>query len=502
VFLIENVAVILRALLAGILAISIFFLFCVFYRRFARKRYEQAREAAGRRYAQAVEDCLNGTSQLAPLVHLLKAADSAAERDGIRDLLLSRSNPATVQRITTIFYEIGEARRWARAAFGKRGDALVEAAFHKQLFLEHKETWRPLDWIRSMQLFALPRAIAVRYLGELAPEFAHPLLVEAMRDPSARVRQTAVAAMGRAQFPAAIPIILAELAKAVQEGNDLSVRDVKNALVRYGLEQLDAFLPALTHGDARVRFLVTDAVREIAAKAARRSRLRKNDFSPQLYYAFLDTLSADPDPDVRARCAEVVCHFHDQRSEQTLARLIGDDNEFVRLHAIRAARDYRDLAPALMPRITDSSWRVREAAVNVLAGLGARGATEIYSFFVSCTDRYASEQIADELQRGGLVPRLLAIAADDGPDRDTALKACRKLAVMGKSSLLVSALPYLDSVQTQIEIMRALSERPTPRFLQVLSDLAGSAVKPVAQAAAALLQLHEQRQWRTAAGLD
>ncbi len=501
-FLIENVAVILRAVLAVILAVSAFFLVCVFYRRVKQKRYQESREGVRARYAQSVDDCLNGTIDVAAVAALLKAARSAAEREGVRELLISRAGPDTIHRITEIVYATGEARRWARAVFGnKRGDALVEAAAGKGEVGDRRRRWRVVDAVRRMQIFALPRAIAVRHLGRLAPAFAHPLLAEAMHDPAPYVRQTAVAAMGSAGFPAAIPIILDELSKAVQSGNEISVRNVKNALVRYGVDHLDRFIPWLTNADARVRFLVTDAAREICGRAARRSALRKNDFSPRVYTVFLDVISCDANPDVRARCAEVICHFHDDRSQRCLVRLMDDENEFVRLHAVRAARDDGELVQPLLGRISDRCWRVREAAVNALAGLGGHAVNAIYSYFITCDDRYGSEQIADEIQRGGLVPRLLATAAA-GSDSRLALAACRKLVGIGKTSLLLSALPVLDSAETQIEILDAMSESPTPRFLEVLAELSHSAAEPVRRAAMSLLRKFELQRLKAAAGMD
>ncbi len=501
-FLIENVTVILKALLAGTICTSIFFLFCLFYRRMMRERYEQARRTAAERYAPPVDSCLGGALPVPDLVQVLKRPDSAAERDGIVDLLASRATPGSIERITEIQLATGQVTRWARAAFGKQGDELVAAARSGPIFPGRVRRSKILDFFRAMQIFALPRAAAVRHLGGLAPAFAHPFLVRAMADPSPRVRQAAIAAMGEARLAVAIPIVLETLIRSVEADNDLSIRDVKSAVVSFPMESLDGLLPGLKHQDPRVRFVVVDAIREICGKAAAQSHLRSNDFSPRLYRAFLNDLMRDSNADVRARSAEVIGHFHDDDSRQALARLMEDENEFVRLHAVRAARHYRELIEALTARVSDSFWRVREAAVNALAELTASGAADLYSFFLACDDRYASEQIADELQRGGRVPYLLAMAADRGLNRERALKACRKLAVLGKSSLLVSALPFLDAPDAQIEIMKILSAHPTPQFVTVLADLARSDPGPIREFATMLLQRVQVASLKTAVGWD
>ena len=57
------------------------------------------------------------------------------------------------------------------------------------------------------------------------------------------VRRLAVESMGENRSPQAIPLLLEELRRAVEEGNDVSLRTIKSALVRYRITDMESFLP-------------------------------------------------------------------------------------------------------------------------------------------------------------------------------------------------------------------------------------------------------------------
>ncbi len=117
---------------------------------------------------------------------------------------------------------------------------------------------------------------------------------------------------------------------------------------------------------------MVDSAREICNRAAEGGVLNKNDFSPEFCEAVLGHSAVDTSSDVRARAASIVKHFRDKRAVETLRKLLGDENEFVRLHSVRACADryYMDLIPEVTKLMKDPKWRVRESAAKALAEIG------------------------------------------------------------------------------------------------------------------------------------
>jgi hypothetical protein len=311
-----------------------------------------------------------------------------------------------------------------------------------------------------------------------------------LQDPSAQVRRVAIENMGRNRYPDAVPLLVEELQKAVEERNDLSLRSLKAALIGYRLEDLEQFLPFLTSQNRRSRFFVIDAIRQICEKAAQKSRLTKNDFSPNLCRAVLEHCQFDEFEDVRARSAYVVKYFRDQTAIDMLRGLLQDKNEFVRLHALRACseRFYADLIPEVIARLTDERWRVREAAVQALHAMGPRGRQTLFHFFIECSDQFAAEQVCDEFQREGIVPELLATMAAGGDDGLLAENVARKMVSMGKTSLLTSMLTSSDSFAVRVALMDTLAINPTSEFVSVLNAISAENSGQISSKARQVLQ--------------
>ena len=136
-----------------------------------------------------------------------------------------------------------------------------------------------------------------------------------------------------------------------------------------------------------------------------------------------------------------------------------DEDQYVRLHAVRAAARFIELMPTLVRCVSDSRWRVRQAAVKALAGFGTTGINELYRCLVTTSDTYSSEQIADEIQLGGIMHDLVAGLASTGADYELAIAVCRKMVNMGKTSLLITALATSRSPQVRVALMHELIDR-------------------------------------------
>jgi HEAT repeat protein len=478
VFFLEDLSSLAIWLIALVMSLNLLFLFFVLYRRLSRQRYYAEKDAARARYRPTFDDFIFQGASAQTSAEVLNTARSRPERDAVYELMVKNLSEETAPRISQLMFALGFVEEWARLAFGKkRAKELMRrslAGIHEPITGSPQTGIR--TWIPRLRVLAIPRAIAVDSLGKLAPKYAHVFLAEALTDPATWVRRLAVENMGRNRFPEAIPLLVHELRKAVEEGNDVSLRSMKAALVCYRLEDLEFFIPFLTQPNRRARYFVIDTLREICNKASRTNLLTKNDFSPTLCKVVLESCVHDEFEDVRARCAYVIRHFRDEASTQALRLLMNDSNEFVRMHAVRACanRFYVSLIPDVVARLTDVRWRVREAAVVTLAALGPRGREEMYRFFADCNDRFACEQITEELQRKGLIPDLVANVAQGGGVSLLAQAVIRKIVGLGKTSLLLGQMLRVESPEARLFLMDTLFSRPTEEYISILQEISYS----------------------------
>jgi len=530
VLLLEDLILVTIWLLVTVIAINVVFLAFVFYRRWWRARFYRAKDEARERYRKAIAEFVAADVDVPTASAKLAEAKSPPERDAVRELLLDAISPQSADRITELLVALKYVEHWSNTAFGrKRTPELLrrsQAREQTAISTAVEQSW--LNPFRQMRVFSVPRALAVDNLGNLASECAQVFTAEALHDPSTEVRRVAVAAMGRSRNPAAIPLLLEELRKAIDEGNDVSLRTTKSALVCYQLSDLQYFVPFVTHPNQRLRFFVVDTLREICNRAGRKGSrtgsgissrvgsgissgigsgvsprpgsgigsgsgsgatttglLTRRGFPPELCEVLLQHSVRDSFADVRARAAALVAHFRDAQAVEALRILLGDESEFVRLHAVRMCADryYGDLIPEILKCLADTRWRVREAAVKTLGAFGVSGLSELYKYFVSTGERYESEQIAEEIQRTGLVDSLLTSLASGGETSRLAEAVCRKLTVMGKTSLLTNAVAQRIPTEARLLLMDALMAAPTPRYLAILETLAETDGGPVGQKA-------------------
>jgi HEAT repeat protein len=492
VFLIEDLGMVVLWLIATVLAVNGLFLSFVFYRRAARKRYFEAKDAARERYQPPVTEFLANRISVEHAQDIFREAESEPEIDAIQQLLLSQVTSDNDRRVTELFFALGYIDRWAAQAFGKAKAKLLVLRSMRQEKGEiaPTPTGGVLAPFRRLKVFYVSRMIAVDHLGRLAPDYAEVFLAAALRDPAVEVRRVAVTSMGRNRHPEAIPFLVEELRRSLRVPGSVSARSAKSALICYGMDDLHLFQPFLAHSDDQLRFYLVDTIREITAREGQRGLLNKNDFPPELYTLFLEHLVSDPSADVRARSAAVVKHFRDAAAIEALRKLLRDDSDFVRLHAVRACseRYYGALADDLLDRIGDPRWRVREAAVRAVAALGPAAINRLYQRFVASQDQYASEQVADEIQRTGLFRDMLSALTSGGGDAEVAAAACKKMVLVGKTSLPLNAVLSLESPQARLILIDALSAAPTPEFMQILAHLQATDTGPVGSRAGFLLQ--------------
>ena len=443
----EDIATVVLWLIVAVVAVNLVFLCSVVYRRLARGHYFRQKDEARRRWQPVVERFVRWELSQGAAAEQLAQARSRAERHAVREMLLARSAPDTCDRVTALLFALGAVTNWAKAAFGQRASGVLMSALAiGHIPFPQRRPGRLLDGLARTRLLYVPRAVAVDALGRLAPDFAEVFALAALEDPAGEVRRVALLSLGRNRRVAGIAPLFSALEEALAgqpgEGRATSARSAKAALVCYGLGHLRRFVPYLRHRDPESRFYAVDIVREICAREAHAGKLGRSDFPGELYEIFLEELARDDAADVRARSAPVIGHFHDIRSSIALRHLLGDENEFVRLHAVRAAADpcYPELLPVLLERMTDRRWRVREAAVRAVSGRGAEARQMLFREFAASTDRYESEQITEELERSGLVRQVLGELGEGGKKGEVAMAVCRRMVAVGRTALLQAYL--------------------------------------------------------------
>lgn len=333
------------------------------------------------------------------------------------------------------------------------------------------------------------RAESAHSLGAIRHEPSWPLLATALDDPNLDVRSVAARALGTIQAPASLAALVERLQAVVLAApgaGTLSVRHIRAILAGFPLENAIAFLPALAHDHPRVRYLATDIVRGMVERETAANGdlpLRPDVFRPELAEAFLGKLAVDVNPDVRARAAPVIARLEYPRSVPVLAKLLDDSQWFVRLHTLRAIANpgYCALTEMIAQRLSDPHWRVREAAARTLVTLGQAGIDCLLDLFSQTQDRYSREQVAEELERTGLIPVLLQDYGSAEHQRET--RAIEHLAEMGKTSTLLGILLKSPEPEQRRKLAGHLASHPHPQVRAFAQQLRAREIEPYARPA-------------------
>jgi len=438
-FLIEDITAVVIILVLLILLGNGVLIGLALVRRQRRERYFQRIDDLRRRYGPVLSSVLSGKTEYERGLALLRTV-SGLDRDYVLEQLLLGKDPqpGEVPILRRLCEDLGLVKVWQR---NLRGDFDISSL--------RDALGRPEGVLQRVgRLSFLLRARAAENLATIHHQPSWPLLVRALDDPHPDVQAVAVRALSIIAEPQSLPALLKRMEQAVLEpGSHVSLRAVKAALVSLPLAQSGGLLPYLKHQHRRVRFLATDVIRERAelrAAAEEAFVLAPAVFPRELAEVFLTELCFDENADVRARAAPVIAHLEDPRATPVLVTLLEDTQWFVRLHTVRALakRKYLPQAAALSRRLTDSHWMVREAAARALLTFGRVGVDQLSVHFLSTQDRYSREQIADEMQRAGLIPSLLAEYEREGESRESRVIA--QLAEMGKTSYLMTLVRSSD----------------------------------------------------------
>jgi len=426
---------VVTTLLVGVLvATGLLFLLAI-ARRWQRDEYLRRLDRLREAYAPVVSQLVANQLAYPDALSILNSI-STPDRLAVLELLCLEKKPshAALPLIRGLCEDLGLVAHW-QENLRQRADAVPWRAA-----LAHPKTL----WLRLTHLGFLERAKSAEHLGVIHHQPSWPLLVGALRDPHPDVQQVAERALGAIAEPQSFGPLLGRLHTAVLDPSaGICPRSVKAALSSFPLEQAAQLVPSLQHEHPEIRFLATDIIRQMVRRRARHESelmLGPEDLGPELCDLFPTALCFDESPDVRARAAAVVAHLQGPQATAALFNLLHDEQWFVRVHAVRAMARRASLFELTETArcLSDPHWLVRQTAAKTLCLFGPRGLTEIFEHFLRTEDQAARDQIAEELQRAGLIPIALRGYASHAQGREARL--LEQLVQTGKTRCLMEVL--------------------------------------------------------------
>jgi len=434
-FLIEHITEVVFSILVLLILANGALIALAIARRQRRERFFVRIDELRRQYNPVVSGLLTGRLDYAQGLAALRGI-SGRDREYIWEQLCLATTPAPAQvpNLRRLCEDLGLVKVWQRQVSGQ-----FDVATLRDAMVRPEGVFQLLARLR----FIL-RAKSADNLGIIRHQRSWPLLLKALNDQHVDVQNASLRSLAAIGDPESFLGLVQRLHDVVlKPGTRLSLRAVKTVLVSFPLAQAPDLIPSLKHANRRIRFFATDVIREMSDRQAALDEDFALDFKvfpEDLRELFLSQLGFDENPDVRARAAPVIARIPDPRSAPLLLTLLGDPEWFVRLHVVRtlAQPKFQPQVAEIARRLTDANWMVREAAAQTLLTFGQMGVNQLFQDFLSSPDRYSREQIADTMQRRGLVPNLIGqyLESHDGREK----QVIAQLAQMGKTSYLLALL--------------------------------------------------------------
>ncbi len=259
------------------------------------------------------------------------------------------------------------------------------------------------------------RAKALRNLGLLAHHQSWVYFAQALDDPHPDIQTAGMRSLAALGGTNAFTELRNRMhAIGLGQRETPPVQSLLAAMSRFDLSCIPLLLPSLTHPNRQIRLYAMEVLRTMASREA----VLQSDFvldesvlTPPLMELIFHRLSVDVSAEIRARVGEVLVYLTDPRTPVVLHNLLFDTQWFVRLRTLLALAHLRHGATPLHVDIrfflSDSRWQVREAAIQALISQRPEDRHELYRFYLSCDERDIRDQIAEMLQRSGLMTTLV-----------------------------------------------------------------------------------------------
>lgn len=428
-------------------------------RRQRRERYFERLDDLRQRYGPVVSALLTRKIEYERGLEALKSISGLDRLYFLERLLLEKApGAAQVPVARQLSEDLGLVKAWQSHLSGHFDAASLRDALS-----------RPEGILQRVgRLNFILKAKSAENLGVIRHQPSWPLLVKALNDPHPDVQSVAARALASIGETESFPALLERLHEIVTHpASKISLRSVKSALVSFPLKEAQRLMPSLRHQHPRLRFMAVDIIREMTEREAALDEdfvLDASMFGPELGEILLTHCCFDDNGDVRARSAPIVSYLSDVRATPVLLTLLDDPQWFVRLHTVRslAKRKFISQAEQISRRLTDPHWLVREAAAQALLVFGRVGVDQLSEHMLNTQDRYSREQIADEMQRAGLIPTLLAQYASSADQREA--RVFGQLADLGKTSYLVAALISSSDRNLRKKFLAGFGAHPDPKI--------------------------------------
>jgi HEAT repeat protein len=428
-------------------------------RRQRRERYFERLDDLRQRYRPVVAAVLNKKVDYAKGLEAMKSISGLDRLYFLEQLILERPpSAAQIPVARQLSEDLGLVKIWQSHLSGRFDVASLRDALA-----------RPEGLLQRVgRLNFILRAKSAENLGMIHHQPSWPLLVKALNDAHTDVQSVAARALAAIGEPESFLPLLTRIQEIViHPSNKISLRSVKSALVSFPLKEAHRLVPSLKHDHPRVRFLAVDVLREMVEHEAALNEdfvLDASIFGAELGEILLTHCCFDDNGDVRARSAPIVSYLSDVRATPVLLTLLEDPQWFVRLHTVRALakRKFLSQADQVSQRLTDAHWLVRQAAAQTLLVFGRAGVDTLADHMLNTQDRYSREQIADEMQRSGLIPTLLAQYGTSTDKREA--RVFGLLADMGKTSFLLATLLTSSDRTLRRKFLADFGAHPDPKI--------------------------------------
>ncbi len=271
-----------------------------------------------------------------------------------------------------------------RLALDLRGDSgeAIAALYSRLGFLA-------ADLKRLRSWWAPTRADAAADLGLVRATEALPALLDRLHDPDARVRRTAVWAVGQVGDPTTLAVLVALLG----DGDRMVARRAEEVLAERGRETKDAILA----------YAVKTASRTGRLAAIELIGWLRIVEGADLLMGYMRNL----DPEVRVKSVKAAAAIGDPRFVASLHERLGDTRWEVRCQAAKglSALGGPESVSRLDAAMRDEHWWVRFYAATALAEVGPEGTQALLSAMVDPASRVRA-MARYLLERGAVVPTL------------------------------------------------------------------------------------------------
>jgi HEAT repeat protein len=290
------------------------------------------------------------------------------------------------------------------------------------------------------------RGQAALRLGQMRSSEATPFLIKILSDPDQNVRQRAVQALGRVQDPKAIQALVEQVTQWTAAGPEISREVLKTSIIGHGEKAISMLLPLLLHPHDEVRILTAEILAESPSVKAVASLIKS---------------LSDPHPEVRARAACALGRIRHPLGVKPLISMLLDPFWYVRLQSAQSLGEIGSPRAVfgLFNCLGDSHWRVRAAAARSLMEIGPIAIEALTTYLLYTRDRYAGQQIAEVLQRSGLLAQWIQDLV--ATDSHTAERARNILGALARNFLLdslVTAARRHSNRQIRLRLAEILSK--------------------------------------------